>query len=344
MSDLRRSSRASYPTFLSLYDTLILQSTSAWRGILDGLRVDLVIAAVARDSEIQANVLKSMLLNSLSLASIYTFDLLLQPLVRDQRTWHRNVGWFYQIFWVMPVVSVSLYLNSSWCNLIARRIYTLQHGSRALSQTQPTTYRGILTTFATSAYRAIMVVTSVLVSFIMRYIPYVGGAMAFIYLCWVDSYYFFEFIWVARGYSLSRRIRCLEERWVYFLAFGIPSACICNFGSGLANAAIFALVFPAFTIMAIHANPVPADPYNPATHQSEDTILHPSPFVPIRLPIFTPVLLLNDMIVKVLSVSGGSVSRHTRVPSDASEYAEEGVVQPSTSPKKRFNPKVRKTD
>ncbi len=53
-----------------------------------------------------------MMLNSLSLTSIYTFDFLLQPLVRDQQKWlHRNVGWFYQLLWLLPVVSVSLYLN-----------------------------------------------------------------------------------------------------------------------------------------------------------------------------------------------------------------------------------------
>lgn len=68
---------------------------------------------------------------------------------------------------------------------------------------------------------------------------------------------------MARGMSLSRRIRHLEERWAYYFAFGstafllrlllltfslclgLPSTAICTWGSGLANAAIFALIFPA---------------------------------------------------------------------------------------------------
>jgi etoposide-induced 2.4 mRNA len=55
---------------------------------------------------------KSLLLNSLSLASIYTFDLLLLPLVQGQEKWfHRNVGWFYQVLWLLPVVGVAFYLN-----------------------------------------------------------------------------------------------------------------------------------------------------------------------------------------------------------------------------------------
>lgn len=48
----------------------------------------------------------------LSLTSIYTFDLILQPLVHDHPSWlHRNVGWFYRVLWLLPVVGVSFYLN-----------------------------------------------------------------------------------------------------------------------------------------------------------------------------------------------------------------------------------------
>jgi len=55
---------------------------------------------------------KSLVLNSLSLFSIYVVDLLLQPLVKDEQKWfHRNTGWFYQVLWLLPVVGSSLYLN-----------------------------------------------------------------------------------------------------------------------------------------------------------------------------------------------------------------------------------------
>jgi etoposide-induced 2.4 mRNA len=66
------------------------------------------------DREIRSNILKSLLLNSLSLTSIYAFDLLLQPLVHNHPNWlHRNVGWFYRVLWLFPVVGVSYYLNVS---------------------------------------------------------------------------------------------------------------------------------------------------------------------------------------------------------------------------------------
>ena len=84
--------------------------------------------------------------------------------------------------------------------------------------------------------------------------------------------------------------------------------------------------------MAIHARPAPIDPYNPA---GGDPIRHPSPFVPIRIHVFTPVVWLNDIIIRIISLVGhvggprpsSTASRHRRVPSDSVdsvESAEEG--------------------
>lgn len=72
------------------------------------------LTSPASDSEIRGNVLKSTLLNALSLTSIYLFDLLLFPLAKAEHHWlHRNVGWAYQVLWLLPVVGISLYLNVS---------------------------------------------------------------------------------------------------------------------------------------------------------------------------------------------------------------------------------------
>lgn len=61
-----------------------------------------------------------------------------------------------------------------------------------------------------------------------------------------------------------------------------------------------------YIILAMHAHPQPTDPYNPSNSfsDSDTAILHPSPFVPIRIPVFGLVMWLNDSIVKVLSVGG----------------------------------------
>jgi etoposide-induced 2.4 mRNA len=55
---------------------------------------------------------KSFLLNMLSLTSIYTFELVLEPVFRDEERWlHRNIGWFYHIMWLLPVLGASFYFN-----------------------------------------------------------------------------------------------------------------------------------------------------------------------------------------------------------------------------------------
>ncbi|KAJ7582839.1 etoposide-induced protein 2.4-domain-containing protein [Mycena floridula] len=333
-------SKRSYPAFLSVSQSLLLQAQWAWHGLVDACRWNLVLSTVLGDPEIRANVLKSLLLNSLSLASIYTFDILLLPLVKqkEQQNWlHRNIGWFYQLLWIFPVVGVSYYLNSTWCMTIAKRTHLLQHGSHGIASPQPVTYTGMLKSIATSAYRVVMVFTSVAISLALANVPvpYVGPFVGFLFVCWIDSYYLFEFVWVARGMSLSRRIRHLEERWAYYLAFGFPSSVLCNWGSPLANAAIFALVYPLFIIMALHAKPVPFDPYSPANSEN-DVVRHPSPFVPIRLPIFALVMWLNDWIVRFLSVGGksrGGPMRRGISYSDLAESIEDGKEQRFEQPR-----------
>jgi len=142
-----QSARSSYPDFLSFQHTAKLQIGWAWRGFVDAFRWDIVIRLMTRnvfflpytvsflphgnklflfclcsDAEVRANALKSFLLNSISLLSIYVFDFLLHPLSRGEEGEearlaqsrsgiHRRVGWFYRVLWLLPVVGVSLYLN-----------------------------------------------------------------------------------------------------------------------------------------------------------------------------------------------------------------------------------------
>ncbi|KAI0811169.1 etoposide-induced protein 2.4-domain-containing protein [Irpex lacteus] len=349
------SPRSAYPTFLSVRETGVLQLKAAGKGLLDAFRWDIVARLMASDAEVRSNILKSFLLNLVSLTSIYFFDLLLSPLTHEHPHWlRRNIGWFYQILWLLPVMGASLYLNSSWSSQLANRTFALHHGSRSRAQA-PATYSGILNSIATSAYRGVMIFTAVVVSFALQYIPFVGTAAGFGFMSWIDAYYCFEFTWIARGYPLARRLRFLEERWAYFLAFGLPPTALCMWGSTLANAAIFALVYPAYIIMAMHARPLPTDPYNPSPSTSEETIRHPSPYIPIRLPVFTLVVWLNDILVRVIGLvgvvggrprQGSSYGGNSRFESmggrgdvDSVESAEEGEAVPleafSTPPGQR---------
>lgn len=82
--------------------------------------------------------------------------------------------------------------------------------------------------------------------------------------------------------------------------------------------------------MAMHAKPAPTNPYNPSplpappvvpSSNSNNNGVHnmnnnaevrfPSPFIPIRIPVFAPVLWLNDQVVRVLSLGGVKTRRNS---------------------------------
>ena len=81
--------------------------------------------------------------------------------------------------------------------------------------------------------------------------------------------------------------------------------------------------------MAMHARPVPRDPYNPLPpSNSRQTILHPSPYVPIRVPIFRPVIVLNDAILRVVNFGIRSRSgHHQRTLAGGKEWRDEQLEQ-----------------
>lgn len=53
---------------------------------------------------------------------------------------------------------------------------------------QATTYNGLVTAVATSAYRAVMLGTTVVITFALGRIPYAGAVANFFFMCWIDAY------------------------------------------------------------------------------------------------------------------------------------------------------------
>lgn len=326
---------------LSVSTTLGLQVEWAVQGLLDAVNFQRVVTLVQEDSEIRALVVKSAILNALSITSVGVFDWFILPLLDpgNKKWFHRHFEALYQGLWLAPLVALSLFLNLTWCSQIADRTFQIKHGRKAYSASP---YSGMVAHIASSAYRVILIASYLILGFLLEYVPYIGAMLSFIYICYVNSYYCFEYLWIARGMTLSQRVKHEEERWAYYFAFGFPSAFLCLWGSSLANAAVFALVFPYLIIQAMHATPVPVNPQTPSSAggsvlqsgpmSSQDFSQGvggpgavPNPLVPVRLPIFAPVIIANDALVRLLSVTGASRATKRTLGLTTLASAEEGA-------------------
>ncbi|KAG9046753.1 hypothetical protein FS837_003683 [Tulasnella sp. UAMH 9824] len=92
----------------------------------------------------------------------------------------------------------------------------------------------------------------------------------------------------------------------------------------------------------MHATPVPANPHSPSSAggsavqsgpMSSQDFSHgmgspgaaPNPLVPVRLPIFAPVIIANDALVRLLSVTGASRATKRSLGLTTLASAEEGA-------------------
>lgn len=157
----------------------------------------------------------------------------------------------------------------------------------------------------------ILIVNYTIFYLLLGRIPYLGRPLSFLFMCLVDGYYCFEQAWISRGWSLDRRMRYCEERWSYFVAFGLPSTAVSFFHpSGLLNLMLFMLVFPFCTVLAMLADPQPRISASGTLAASSNGFgvagghvyangpLHR--LVPSRLPIFWPTVKLHRLVLQLL--------------------------------------------
>ncbi|KAG8969695.1 hypothetical protein FRB90_010720, partial [Tulasnella sp. 427] len=130
---------------LSVGTTLGLHVEWAVQGLLDAVNFQRVLNLVQEDSEIRAlsmscfylaeAIVKSAILNALSITSVGVFDWLILPLLDpgNKKWFHRHFEALYQGLWLAPLVALSLFLNLTWCSQIADRTFQVKHGRKAYS-------------------------------------------------------------------------------------------------------------------------------------------------------------------------------------------------------------------
>ncbi|EPQ32062.1 uncharacterized protein PFL1_00260 [Pseudozyma flocculosa PF-1] len=298
--------------------------TWARAGWSDANRWPEAIRLIANSSEIRNGILKGLFLSGVIAALVFFLELAFlptvlfeQPLVASHsdsasvNSPSEALGSLGNVFWLYPLIGGSYLLASSWTTDVAEAAYRLRHGHvrNALSIASFTPPAGTSRRLVRESYRLFLIVNYAAVVVLLGRIPYLGRPLSFLFMSFVDGYYCFEQAWIARGWSLERRTRYCEERWSYFVAFGLPSTAVSFFHpSGLLNLMLFMLVFPFCTVLAMLANPQPRisasgssstfspDPSSAASNHDSTGPL--SVFLPGRLPVFWPTIKLHRLVLR----------------------------------------------
>ncbi len=87
---------------------------------------------------------------------------------------------------------------------------------------------------------------------LIAFVPGIGPAVAFAYSCLQTGLYAFEYTWINIGWTLPQRILYFEERWLYFLGFGLPCTAATYFLSFFVRCGrVFFVLFPPTTVASI---------------------------------------------------------------------------------------------
>ncbi|WVQ99299.1 hypothetical protein IAU59_006431 [Kwoniella sp. CBS 9459] len=245
-------------------------------GLRDGLKLEKSWNLVWSDRELRTLVLKSTMINLLSLlllslSSLIFSPLLVHPISPTMETRTKEIGMWYNILLSWPVFVVCFWVNASWGPSISRRAQSTLHPSHRFqpspastptSTTPSSSYKKADTAsnapyawIFTSITRILLISDFTLVSRLIGMTPFVGHLAAFAYMCVIDAYYFFEWNFLQKHWPLDHRIQYMQDRTAYMLGFGLPATLITSFGPPLVKMAVFALIYPFFVLQAIQSRP-----------------------------------------------------------------------------------------
>ncbi|RUS17457.1 hypothetical protein BC937DRAFT_89961 [Endogone sp. FLAS-F59071] len=198
-----------------------------------------------------------------------------------------------------------------WYQQIADRAHQMQQASNtpgssrsAVPAAPPTSF---LSRLPDEIYRALFFANYFVLVSLLHSIPFVGHILSPLFFTWITAYYCFEHKWISLGWKLEQRLDYFEEHWAYLVGFGFPFALITYFRSPYVDAAVFALFFPCYIIMATLALPQP---------RSASVRQQFHRFIPYRLPVFYPVRKMNAITIAIVRRLGGlriAIDRRTRV-------------------------------
>ncbi|KWU46560.1 hypothetical protein RHOSPDRAFT_15125 [Rhodotorula sp. JG-1b] len=244
---------------LSLPGTLALHLGFAIKGAQDAMDLRVAGEKIQLDRVVQANILKSSTLQGILLVSAVVIKPLLRRAVGLRADDALSSSIFYlgfHLFWLYPLAAAATYYSG----LLRASEETDKRSSRSSANSDN---RGLTVKIS---YRTLVTLNYFLFFFALRLVPFLGSPISFLYASIVDAYYCFEGHWVKQGWTFSDRIRHIEQRWAYALGFGFPITLLSWWSlDPIVNLAVFALLFPLFSLTSTTAMPQPLDPALPGS-------------------------------------------------------------------------------
>ncbi|GAA6054547.1 hypothetical protein JCM3770_006022 [Rhodotorula araucariae] len=254
---------------LSLPNTLALHAGFAAQGATDAMKLTIAGQHLTTDKVVQANVLKSSVCQGIVLVSALVIKPILRRLVglRPTDSITSSVVFLgFHILFLYPLAAAATYYSG----LLRPAAETDRRRTSSAKDN-----RGMAVKLVSESYRALVTVNYFVFFYALRLIPFLGAPLSFLYASIVDAYYCFEAHWVKNGWPFGDRVRQIEQRWAYAFGFGLPITIMSWWSSDpVVNLAIFALLYPLFSLTSTSAIPQPLDPSLPGAASSAPAFLH----------------------------------------------------------------------
>ncbi|ORX36757.1 etoposide-induced protein 2.4-domain-containing protein [Kockovaella imperatae] len=304
------------------------------RGFGDSSRLDKSWSMAWGDVELRSLILRSTLINLVSLLLLSFSPIVLSPalsLSPDAQDKARSVGLWYNVLLSWPVFVLCFWINAYWGPAISKRAQILLHPAYRHQPSSPIPSNRssssapsdpLVWVFST-LQRLLMISDFTLMSRTILLVPVLGRPTAFAYMCIINAYYCFDYTFTSRGWSLTHRVIFMQERTLYMVGFGFPATFLSSFFTPLVNMAIFALIYPFFVLQALLARPpVPRSsllPTTPSPHSSlpaSPSEQHPSmtpnaSSLSASRPTFgVPIFFFAKFALAALSYVEAAIGRH----------------------------------
>ncbi|KAI3655939.1 hypothetical protein MP638_006243 [Amoeboaphelidium occidentale] len=321
------TSSSKKPKELLIGDAILLQLSYFKQGIVDSITAwPLATLLILRLEKLRSLILSCFLLNLvLFIGSMYTWniakELYLSKLLQfvfsssssDTATFEvipSLLDKFYYLLWVWPLFLLTFILNNSWYMEISEIVFQYNNSKKKKDDTTVSTAtagRSVSVFLADEVYR-LLIFTVFYLETILSYllIPSLlgGGVLSFVLTAFLYSYYSFEYKWILMQWPVENRLRYFEERYAYFLGFGLISALVVCSLPTLLGTGISSVMFPVFIVVGQLLNPAPGASNAPLhaikNNGTVEYCVMPS-MIPSRLRIFRPAQYIVDRIIALLN-------------------------------------------